>query len=561
MGFPNLQRGSLRRRIARATRRQTYPPFSIREPRYLVVLPNFRDVTRVDIQYPLLEPFAYAHIRWIPEEKKLRYDVVQPELSAEDRDALQKIEQALMELIDVKISVIHDKAAAIAYLEKKVTGILDEMDLQLPLERYARILYYLYRDFIGINEIEPLMHDPYIEDVGCSGLDSPVFVAHRKFGNVETNVVFREFESFSRFIIKLSERAGRYISYATPLLDGSLPDGSRIQASLAKDVTTRGPTFSIRKFRKNPYSPVDVVNLKTASPLIMAYLWFLIQYGASVLIAGGVSTGKTTMLNTLSIFIPPEERIISIEDTRELNLTHENWIPSVSRAGFGIPEPSGKRYGEVDLFDLLKESFRQNPDYVIVGEVRGKEAYVLFQGMSSGHPSLGTMHAGSVEDVIKRLETPPIELSSSLIEALDVLIVMTDARERGEAARRVKEVVEIQSIDGTTGKAHTVKTFGWIPSTDEFKESLGESEVIKRISFERGFSYGKVRQEIEKRKQVLEWMANFNVVQFADVSRIINLYYKDEKTLMGWVEKNTPPTGLDKKQDWTSATGLKLLRE
>ncbi|MCK4496592.1 MAG: type II/IV secretion system ATPase subunit, partial [Candidatus Aenigmarchaeota archaeon] len=324
-------------------------------------------------------------------------------------------------------------------------------------------------------------------------------------------------------------------------LDGSLPDGSRIQASLAEDVTTKGPTFSIRKFTAEPLSPIHLIKLKTVSVDVMAYLWFCIESGVSMLICGGTATGKTTMLNAISLFIPPEYKIVSIEDTRELQLPHENWIPSVTRMGFGAMETSGKRYGEVTMFDLLKESFRQNPDYVVVGEVRGREAYVMFQGMASGHPSMGTIHAGSVDDVMKRLETPPIEISPSLIESLDLLIVLTNAKEKGKSARRVKEMVEIQSVDSRTGIAHTRESFSWIPSDDIFRENIMESDLLRKISFQEGMTYQKLMQELENRERVLEWMRKHKIFQFDEVCRIINLYYKDRETLMGWVDKDLSP--------------------
>jgi flagellar protein FlaI len=296
----------------------------------------------------------------------------------------------------------------------------------------------------------------------------------------------------------------------------------------------------------------------------MAYMWFLLQHNVSILICGGVSTGKTTMLNVLTMFIPPEEKIISIEDTREINLPHENWIPSVTRTGFGVPESSGKRYGEIDLFDLLKESFRQNPDYVVVGEVRGKEAYVMFQGMNSGHPSLGTIHAGSVDDVMKRLQTPPIELSPTLIDALDVIMVMVNAREKGKSSRRVKSVSEIQSIDSHTGKAHTKQSYGWIPSTDEFKDNVSNSEVLRRISFEKGIPYPKIMEELGKRERILRWMQKHEIVQYDEVCQLINLYYKDEKTIMEWVEKDLRPyetkSRKEVKRIWESSTGLRVMK-
>jgi flagellar protein FlaI len=241
------------------------------------------------------------------------------------------------------------------------------------------------------------------------------------------------------------------------------------------------------------------------------------------------------------MFIQPESKIISIEDTREINLPHENWTPSVSRAGFGIPGEGGKRYGEVGLYDLLKESFRQNPTYVVVGEVRGKEAYVMFQGMASGHASLGTIHAGSVEDVMKRLETPPIELSPTLIESLDVLIIMVNAKEKGSSARRVKQVVEIQTVDAHTGRARTKETFSWVASADDFRENSQDSEVLRKIAFGQGLGYGKISEEFQRRKHVIEWMQAHSITHYEDVCRMINMYYKEPATVMDWVRNNKSP--------------------
>ncbi len=543
---------------------EKYPHVTIREPRYFVSLPKIKKLSSVDLTYPLMEPFAYAEIKWDGNKRGITYNLREPELSKKDLETLAKLEENLSQVIDLKMSAIENKEKAAEYLEKKVKQIIAETGMKIDPERFVNIMYYIVRNFAGINEIEPLMHDPYIEDIGCSGINTPIYIIHRKFGSIETSIVYRNIDQLSDFVVKLAERCGRYISYAEPLLDGSLPDGSRVQASLAKDVTTKGPTFSIRKFRENPLSPVDMINLNTASPKLMAYMWFLMQHNVSVLLCGGVSTGKTTMLNVLSMFIPPEDKIISIEDTREINLPHENWIPSVTRAGFGVPESGGKKYGEIDLFDLLKESFRQNPDYVVVGEIRGKEAYVMFQGMNSGHPSLGTIHAGSISDVIKRLETPPIELSPSLIEALDVLIVMVNAREKGKSSRRVKSVVEVQSVDAHTGNPHSIETFGWVPSTDEFKENISSSDVLRRISFEKGIPYPKILRELEKRERILEWMQKNEVTRFDEVSKLINLYYKEEDTIMEWVTKGLPPYKTKSKKEvesiWKSSTGLGTMK-
>lgn len=551
-GFSSKQKGLTKSKKSR------YPRITLTRPRHLIVIPPLKDITKVNVKYTLIEPFAHAEIKWVPEKKVLVYRIVEPHLSEREDRLLKKIEESLTEIIDVKMSKVKEKGKVIEYLQNRTESVLEDLDISVPKEVYEKIMYYILRDFFGLNEIESMMHDPYIEDIGCNGLNTPLFVVHKRFGSIETSLVYDDGSKLTDFVVKLSERCGRYISYAVPLLDGSLPDGSRVQATLAKDVTTRGPTFSIRKFRSNPYSPIDIIELGTASSKMMAYLWTLVHYNASIMICGGVSTGKTTFLNVLSMFIPPEDKIISIEDTREINLPHENWIPSVSRLGFGIPGASGKRYGEVSLFDLLKESFRQNPDYVVVGEVRGKEAYVMFQGIASGHPSMGTIHAGSVDDVMKRLETPPIELSPSLIESLDLLIVLTNAKEKGKSARRVKEIVEIQSVDSKTGTAHTKESFSWIPSDDVFRDSITDSDILRRISFQEGIPYQQLMNELEIRKKVLDWMKKHNIFQFDEVCRLINLYYKDKKTVMRWVEKDLSPSEPGKKsaakKAWTPQT-------
>lgn len=567
IGFKSIRglRGSLRKKLREAGKEAKYPEFSLKTPAHLVVLPSPKKVMGLDIKYPLLEPLAHANIKWVQEKRGLVYFIHEPELSPREKELLEKIKTDLRELIDVEISVIEKKKEAIDYLEGKLKMVLSESGMKLPKETYIKIIYYIIRDFVGLNEIEPLMNDPYIEDVGCDGLGVPIYVVHRKFGSIETNITYRDMDYLNNFVIKLAERCGRYVSYAKPLMDGSLPDGSRVQVSLAKDVTTKGPTFSIRKFKTSPFSPIEMIDLKTASPELMAYLWLAVQHSTSLLICGGVATGKTSFLNSVTMFIPPEDKIVSIEDTRELNIPHQNWIPSVSRVGFGVPEATGRRYGEVSMFELLKESFRQNPDYVIVGEVRGKEAYVMFQGMASGHPCVGTIHAGSVDDVIKRLETPPIELSPSLVETLDLIVVMVHAKEKGKSARRIKEVAEMISIDAKTGKAHTLRSFVWVPSDDIHESNVTESRLLRRISFQKGIPYIKMMEELKNRKSVLEWMKNYSISDFEDVCKLINLYYKEPSTIMKWVNNNIPPYKAEYKEKikklWESATGLKVLKE
>jgi flagellar protein FlaI len=507
------------------------PGFKIKKSGRIVEFPKTDDISKVNVTYPLIEPFVYANIRPSYYSKELIYNVLEPELSADEKEIMKKVASALIEIVEVELSAVTDEGKAMEYLEKQIKSIMRDFAIKVTAEQYVKIMYYIYRNFIGFNEIEPFLQDPNIEDISCDGVGAPIYIIHRKFGSLKTNIVFDDVEYLREFIIKLAERCGRYVSYAEPILAATLPDGSRVSATLAGDVATRGPTFTIRKFGENPMSPIDQIKMKTASPELLAYFWYIVENGASMLIVGGVATGKTSFLNSLCMFIPPEAKIVSIEDTRELRIPNEHWVPSLARTGFGIPMPTGEKYGGVSLFDLLKESFRQNPDYVIVGETRGKEAYVLFQGMSSGHPSMSTFHAGSVDTVIKRLITPPIELSPTLIESLNVIAVMIHARDKGKSARRIREVVEIGRVDVETNKVDTRIVYKWNPMTDIYERGE-DSMFLKKIVLAKGAKLEKAYEEIERRTQVIEWLIHNNVTDYREVTRIINQYYKEPDKLM-----------------------------
>ncbi|MBS3052830.1 MAG: type II/IV secretion system ATPase subunit [Candidatus Aenigmarchaeota archaeon] len=512
------------------------PGFRVDVPSNFIQIPKVNKISDIDVRYPLIPPFAYAHIKWDPTIQQVVYSLEEPILSEEEKKMYKKSCSSLVDMIQVGLTSIKENTEAIKYLEIQIKKVFKHLGVSLTSDQYTRLMYYIYRDFVGLNQIEPLLRDPMIEDIGCDGVGIPLFVVHRRYGSIKSDIIFHDLGELREFVIKIAERSGRYVSYAEPILDATLPDGSRVNASLAGDVTTRGPTFSIRKFTERPYSPVELMELGSCNAQIMAYFWFLMETGVSMLIAGGVATGKTTFLNSICMFIPPEAKIVSIEDTRELKLSHDHWIPAVSRLGFGIPLASGEKYGEVTLFDLLKGSFRQNPDYVIVGEVRGKEAYVMFQGMSSGHPSIATFHAGSVDTVIKRLTTAPIDLSASLVESLDVIVIMIHAREKGKSARRIKEIEEIESIDSNTLKATTRKVIEWDPAADTYIYNP-DSILLRKIAHNKGITFEDALKEVEKRKIILQWLAKSGKKDFKEVTAIINEFYKNPKSILDQVGK------------------------
>ena len=334
-----------------------------------------RDKTKIDVRYCLISPFAFVHIYWDDKNYELAYEIEEPILNEEEKSYREQLSSAIRDLINFEDIVERNEQALLDYIDSRLRVLAVEFGMDIPYESYKKIYYYLCRDFMGINEIEPILRDYFVEDIECNGINSPVYIIHRLFRNIKTNVIFKTSEELENLVEKLAQRCGKHISYADPILDGTLPDGSRVNATYTIDITSRGPTFTIRKFTKTPWTPIELISFKTLSPEMLAYFWMLVQYKMNILITGGTASGKTTLLNAIAFFIPPEARVVSIEDTRELNLPRENWLPSVVRGSTG-----NKRENEITLFTLLRSSFRQNPDYVIVGEVRGKEASVLFPG-------------------------------------------------------------------------------------------------------------------------------------------------------------------------------------
>jgi len=488
-------------------------------------LPKFEDKTKIDVRYILIYPYASVHIHWDKELGEVIYELEEPVLNATEKVALKRLEDAMFEVININVVVEKTLESLVKYIDKTARLLIEELNMRIGSETYEKIFYYLFRDFIGLNEIDPIMRDYFIEDIECNGIETPVYVIHRLYRNLRTNIVYHNIDSLASFVEKLAQRCDRYISYAQPLLDGSLPDGSRVNATYTKDITSRGPTFTIRKFTRVPWSPTQLIAMNTLSPEMLAYFWILLEHKASILIAGGTASGKTTLLNAIAFFIPPEQRVVSLEDTRELNIPRENWLPAVARTAIGVGN-----VGEVDLFSLLRNSFRQNPDYLIVGEVRGKETFVLFQGMASGHSSISTMHADSVDTLIRRLQTPPIELSPTLVNSLDCVAVATHAVVGSQETRRIREIVEIVNVN-KDGTAIINTPFIWDPANDVFYFKK-QSKVFEKISLRKGITQEKLQKEFLIRAKLLYELYKRKIFDFNEVGKIINGYYKNPAEIL-----------------------------
>ncbi|MFP3132100.1 MAG: type II/IV secretion system ATPase subunit [Candidatus Nanopusillus sp.] len=470
-----------------------------------------------NITYPIVEPFSYARIYFDRSKYDLIYEIIEPELTENEEKIYRNIISYIEKLLYIKLSEINNLNDAINYLQRLYDFVLNDLGIKLGQSSYEKIFYYIFRDLYGYNKVDSLLRDPLIEDIECSGPNYPIFIVHRYFGNLKTNIILNDKE-IRDLIEKFALRAGKHISYAEPILDATLPDGSRLNATYSQEITTNGPTFTIRKFREIPWTPIELIRLGSATPEIFAYLWLAVEFRKNIIIIGGTASGKTTMLNAISMFIPPNARIVSIEDTREIKLYHPNWIPSVVKY-------SSDKNREIDMFELLRMSFRQRPDYVIVGEVRGEEAYVMFQGMASGHSSLSTMHAESTRSLISRLTTPPINLSPTLIELLNVVVIMQHDNFLGTNLRRIKEVNEIIKHNRFN------ISYKWNPFKREYLENP-KKYLFRLIEKDYGIKYKEIYEEYVTRVKLLYRLSELNISDFQTFSKIVQMYYYNKENVL-----------------------------
>ena len=495
-------------------------PTTLEEPLVQMTIPESYEIIE---QYSVHPPYAYIAIGKDKFTNEMVYFVIEPRLSPRETDLLNLIKDIIVSSIVVYPEEVGENKWR--FIEELVERIVSDYGISMTRASLEKIKYYVARDFAGYGRIDPIMRDPWIEDISCDGPGIPVFVFHRKYQSLRTNIVFPEALELDNFVIRLAQISGKHISVANPLLDTTLPDGSRAQLTLRKEVTTRGSTFTIRKFREKPFTPIELIELGTVSSEMMAYFWLLVEYGASGIFAGGTAAGKTTLLNAVTMFIPPNEKIVSIEDTRELNLPHPNWIPSVTR-------PSTTQMGRsIDMYELLRAALRQRPRYIIVGEVRGKEAYVMFQAMATGHTTYSTFHSEDVQALINRFTKDPISVPMSLFASLDFIAHIKLMREGRTFKRRVSEITEIIDYDPNRDEILAITSFKYDPiSRKHF--FLGKSYILESVANRLGIDSSNLYDELKIRTKILEWMLKTGRKTFEDVATVVfKYYYRKEEVL------------------------------
>ncbi|EMA71919.1 type II/IV secretion system ATPase subunit [Halorubrum distributum] len=493
-------------------------PFSPGEDGPLASFVVPEDEREVD-RYWVNAPYAYVVITYDEVESEHRYYAVEPELDAFERGLLDRI------VDDIRDPLLYREGTGKTdekTLKTELVTLLEGYGVEAGMDTFHALAYYLYRDFRGYGKVDPLLNDRHIEDVSCDGYDLPIFVYHDQYTDIETNVSFGQ-EALDSYVIRLAQQSGRHVSVGDPIVETTLPDGSRAELALGEEVTPRGSAFTIRQYAEDPFTPVDLVEYGTFSVEQMAYFWLCIEHNKSLIFAGGTASGKTTSMNAVSMFVPPRAKVLTIEDTRELSLYHDNWLSAVTRE---------RRYEgtDIDMYDLLRSALRHRPEYIIVGEVRGEEAITLFQAMNTGHTTFSTMHADSIETVINRLENEPINVPRAMVQSLDMLSVQTLTRSDDERVRRAKTIGEIGGIDQRTGELDYSSAFEWVPDTDSFRRN--DSSLLEEIADERGWSRSELLREVRRRERFIELLSALGIDDYRTFTALVNEYYADADRVM-----------------------------
>jgi len=477
--------------------------------------------------YGVDEPFTYVRATYNQTNSDYLLSVIEPVLDEFEEETLNMIKDTFTKTLDYewdKLGIMDKKT----YLERSVDSFVRTRGITIEPISEDRIKHFITRDFVGYGRIDGLMNDTHIEDISCDGVGVPLFVFHNKYESIKSNVVFEDEDELNSFVINLGQRCGKQLSVSNPILDGTTPEGHRVQATYAREVTTRGSSFTIRRFKEKPFTPIEMIKYGTASPEIVAYLWLSVEHGESAIICGGTASGKTATLNAMALFIPPGAKVVTMEDTREINLPHENWIPGATRSGAGERGPDGKAAGEIDMYDLVRAALRQRPNYIIVGEVRGKETYTMFQAMATGHTTYSTMHADSVKGMVNRLENPPINCPRILLTALRNVLIQTHARVGMDMVRRIKQLIEIVGFEPETNELISNTVYEWDQASDKFVFK-GHSFLFDKIMEMKNLTHEELMDEFQRRVDIVKYMLAKDMTDHMPIWNLIREYYKNPK--------------------------------
>jgi len=484
----------------------------------------------------VLDAYGNVRILKVKGEPVPIYEIKMPRLTEEEEEILKRIRERAITEIQVDPTAIADPEERRKVFMNAVRRMIKEAAPTFSEGRVEILTNLIVQGMIGYERLDPLVRDDNLEEIMVIGTNRPVYVWHRRFNMCKTNILFKTDREILNIIERIARQVGRRIDQQSPLLDARLPDGSRVNATIPP-ISLDGPTITIRKFKKDPLTIIDLIKYGTMNTEIAAFLWILVDglgvKPANVLVSGGTGSGKTTTLNSLSLFIPPSERVITIEDTAELQLSVEHWIRLETRP----PNIEGK--GEVTMDDLVKNTLRMRPDRIIVGEVRGPEARTMFTAMNTGHDGcMGTIHANSSRETITRLESPPMSVPRIMIPALDIILMQVRFHSRKKGTiRRITEIAEVAGIEGDNVQLN--KLYKYDPAKDELIPTGVPSRVLNTLAHHTGLSIRELELEREKRRIILEWMVEKGIRSIQEVGYYIRQFYIDEEALLGKIEEDS----------------------
>ncbi|WP_457752480.1 CpaF family protein [Thermococcus sp.] len=486
----------------------------------------------------VLDAYGNVRILKVKGEPVPVYEIKMPKLTPEEEEILKRIRERAITEIQVDPTAIADPEERRRIFMNAVRRMVKEAAPTFSEGRVEVLTSLIVQAMIGYDRLDPLVRDDNLEEIMVIGTNKPVYVWHRRFNMCKTNIIFSTDREILNIIERIARQVGRRIDQQSPLLDARLPDGSRVNATIPP-ISLDGPTITIRKFKKDPLTIIDLIKYGTMNTDIAAFLWILVDglgvKPANVLVSGGTGSGKTTTLNSLSLFIPPSKRVITIEDTAELQLSVEHWIRLETRP----PNIEGK--GEVTMDDLVKNTLRMRPDRIIVGEVRGPEARTMFTAMNTGHDGcMGTIHANSSRETITRLESPPMSVPRIMIPALDIILMQVRFHSRKKGTiRRITEIAEVAGIEGDHVQLN--KLYKYDPAKDELIPTGVPSRVLNTLAHHTGLSIRELELEREKRKVILEWMVEKGIRSIQEVGHYIRQFYIDEDSLLAKIEEEANP--------------------
>jgi Type IV secretory pathway, VirB11 components, and related ATPases involved in archaeal flagella biosynthesis len=479
-------------------------------------VPQFQEFYHVD------PPYASVGIKF--ESGYYVYEVIEPILDKEETNILERLKKGIYEEVDFsKMSKIDESE-----IEKQARLLMKKYKIKINEIRFKKIMYYLVRDLLRYGKITVPILDPNVEDISCDGLNVPVYIYHKRYDFIPSNIVFTDINELRSMVYRLAFKGNAQLTSSAPIVDATLPEGYRANLTL-EDVSRKGPAFTIRKLFVKPITIVDLIKSRVLTPKIAAYLWIMIEYKKAILIIGTTGAGKTTTLNAIATFIPPDAKIVTIEETREINLPHKNWIPFTTRMTFqtGIKE--------ITMFELLKASLRQRPEYIIVGEIRGEEAYTLVQAIATGHGGLTTFHAENAEFAVHRLINKPLDVPPSIINAFSVILKVEKVKLTNGLFRKVVSIDEVMGYDIKNEKPILNNIYRFSPFEEKDIDIKSSKKLIEIAVNYLGAS---VEEELERRSRILKWIAEKNITEFTKIGEIIAAYYRNPRRVLAIVDLN-----------------------